>query len=546
MAFVPLKVVGSCVMDDETLFGHMEAAVARGFPEVTEQLPIRDGVVALVASGPSVAGELNVIREMQAIGTPIVAVKDAHDWLIGKGVIPDFALAIDPQEHRWNCFKAKHPDVQYMIASQCHAAMFDHLEGHKVTIWHPYIMKGQKRPRGRMTIGGGTTSGLRAISLFYVLGYRHFALFGFDSCLKGGMLRVNGDAPKQEVNEVRIEPDGEAFYCTPSMALQAQHFQNHYDWMPDATFYPFGDGLIQSIIRKRDQNAAALADIQARPAKPNDRVSFIHSGDLSVASYRYRAAIPASQIDASVNDLTADTLIFAKPSPQELWEMAKAKARGARVIVDFCDDHFDWTHYQEALRLADDVTCPTEAMAKVIEEHGKPALVIPDPYEYRELQPHCKGTNLLWFGHAVNRDGLARVMPEIAEYPLLVISNFPGSITWSERTVLQALANADIVILPKTDDYKSPNRALEAIRQGCFVVAEPHPALNDIPGIWIGNIKEGIEWARWNLPLANDRTLAAQKYVRERYSPPTVGCAWRRLIQSPSTSAAGKSTGTDG
>jgi hypothetical protein len=48
-----------------------------------------------------------------------------------------------------------------------------------------------------MLIGGGTTSGLRAISLFYVLGWRHFALFGFDSCLTGDMLRINGSGLKE-------------------------------------------------------------------------------------------------------------------------------------------------------------------------------------------------------------------------------------------------------------------------------------------------------------------------------------------------------------
>jgi hypothetical protein len=45
-------------------------------------------------------------------------------------------------------------------------------------------------------------------------------------------------------------------------------------------------------------------------------------------------------------------------------DMARAKARGAWVVVDFCDDHFDWLHYQEALRLADAVTCSTNEMAK--------------------------------------------------------------------------------------------------------------------------------------------------------------------------------------
>lgn len=58
-----------------------------------------------------------------------------------------------------------------------------------------------------MLIGGGTTSGLRAISLFYVLGYRQFELFGFDSCNDGELLRVNGDGLKDgdKLIEVKID-----------------------------------------------------------------------------------------------------------------------------------------------------------------------------------------------------------------------------------------------------------------------------------------------------------------------------------------------------
>jgi uncharacterized Rossmann fold enzyme len=173
MSFLPLKVNGQCVADDETLFAHMDAAIAKGYPQVKQAEPAKTGAVLLVASAPSVKGQLEVIKKMQAAGAPVVAIKGAHDWLIDNGVIPDYALAIDPQEHRIAFYKP-HKAVKYMIASQCHPAMFDNLAGCDVTLWHPYLTKGQNRPKNSMLIGGGTTSGLRAMSLFYVLGWRQF------------------------------------------------------------------------------------------------------------------------------------------------------------------------------------------------------------------------------------------------------------------------------------------------------------------------------------------------------------------------------------
>jgi len=223
--------------------------------------------------------------------------------------------------------------------------------------------------------------------------------------------------------------------------------------------------------------------------------------------------------------------------------MARAKARGAWVVVDFCDDHFDWVHYKEALRLADAVTCPTEAMAQIIKGHGRDAMVIADPYEYPEAKPHYNGVNLLWYGHAVNRHSLERVMPDLEGYPLRVVSNFGGAIPWSHETMLEEFARTDIVIIPKTEEYKSPNRAIEAIRQGCFVVAEPHPSLKDFP-IWLGDIKEGIEWTKQQ--NVNELIFKAQKFVTEWYTPKILIDKWKTYTALRTTLDAEKRNGTVG
>jgi hypothetical protein len=543
MSSLPLKITGKCVAEDDILFANMDAAIARGYPQVKQAQPAKTGAILLVASAPSVKGQLELIKKMKAAGSPIVAIKGAHDWLIENGVTPDYALAIDPQEHRIAFYKPQ-PSVHYMIASQCHPAMFDNLDGHQVTLWHPYLKKGQDRPKKTMLIGGGTTSGLRAISLFYVLGYRQFELFGFDSCNDGELLRVNGDGLKDgdKLIEVKIDPQGETFDCNMSMALQAEHFQTYYDYLPDATFNGHGRGLIQAIIKKRNQNMMELGGIIDGKGELNERTSFIHWGDKNAASWRYRAKIPAGDW-ASHNDLTADTLIFAKPQANELMDMARTKARGAWVVVDFCDDHFDWLHYQEALRLADAVTCSTTEMARRIKDLGRDAIVISDPYEYPEMPPHFKEVNLLWYGHHVNRDSLQRILPDLEGYPLRVVSNFDGAIPWSKETMLEEFARADIVVIPATAPYKSANRAIEAIRQGCYVVAEPHPALEGFP-IYIGNIKEGIEWTKQQ--SMNELISKAQRFVRAEFSPQTLIDKWRIATKRPTTLDAEKRNGTVG
>jgi hypothetical protein len=209
-------------------------------------------------------------------------------------------------------------------------------------------------------------------------------------------------------------------------------------------------------------------------------------------------------------------------------------------------DHFDQQLYQRMLQYADYVTCPTEAMKARIAHPD--VTVILDPYEFDEEAPHCNGNKVLWFGHGTNFKTLIPLLPQIFA-PLTVVSNIPLAMPWSLETMVEQFALNDIVILPATADYKSPNRAVEAIRQGCFVVAEPHPALTDFPGIWIGDIPKGIEWASQNPLQANAWTRRAQKWVKEKYSPRIQADAWKSLFtraKSRSTSEAAASTGRAG
>lgn len=272
------------------------------------------------------------------------------------------------------------------------------------------------------------------------------------------------------------------------------------------------------------------------------KVSFIHGGGYGMASFRYRALAPALALGAAINDPAADVLVFAKPASADLGLASQARNFG-KVIVDFCDDHFEQPHYGSFAALADAITCPTVEMARLIKQKtGRTATVIPDCYEYEEVAPHCRGDSLVWFGHASNLESL-RALGELKN--LRVISNAKGCIPWSIETVKESLRTADIFVLPATKPYKSPNRALEAIRMGCFIAADSHPALADIP-VWKSGAKAGIAWAIENPEQAREMTRAAQDYIRERYSPRTLAFAWRKLLASVSTSAAEKSAGRVG
>lgn len=286
-------------------------------------------------------------------------------------------------------------------------------------------------------------------------------------------------------------------------------------------------------------------------------ISFLHPNTTATqASYRYRALVPSTGLDCAINDPLADVVIFAKPHQSDLAVLTQVQADGRRTIVDSCDVHWNKPSIRTMMERADVLTANTSYMAALIHEcFGRHATVIDDAYAYPEVPPHCHGTNLLWFGHSSNAESFTRIARLMQSYSHRVCTTaqavkdptHPSFVEWSVEALADELSRADIVLIPETAPHKSANRTIEATRQGCFVIAEPHPSLVGFPGIWIGNIKEGLAWTASHLEEARYRTSLAQDYVRSRYSPERVVNAWRTLVtDSMSMWAAEESIGRDG
>lgn len=261
------------------------------------------------------------------------------------------------------------------------------------------------------------------------------------------------------------------------------------------------------------------------------RYSFFHTRDEQQASYRYRGLIPAKQLGVPMNDEEADCWILSKITKESIPLLEAAQRRGKYLIADVCDPHFHLSYYQRVIAEADALTTTTPLLAQFLfEDFGRTATVIDDPYEFECVLPHVAGNNLLWFGHATNYSGLAMFREALKDYPLRIVSNIEGMIPWSKATMREEFLKADIVLLPDSAPTKSANRAVEAIQQGCFVVATPHPSLEGIPGIWVGDLLKGVAWASTHPQDANARLTQSQAYVQARYSPARVANAWRTLV----------------
>lgn len=251
----PLKIQARCVAGPDERLNHIKLALERNLEEFGASKP-HEKEVAIVGSGPSVRSQVKKIRSLKKKGCMIIAVKGAHDFLIEKNIIPHAALAVDPQPHIVKCFKRKldrHDRPAYLIASQCHPEVFDYLSDQRVILWHLLATSSHEFLKGRLQVGGGSTSGSRGIVLAYMMGFRKFHLFGFDSCLSGDnrekLRKVTGEmwgGEKEKILELVCE--GETFYADPAMAAQANEIQDVFAMLEGAKIKAYGHGLIQQVV----------------------------------------------------------------------------------------------------------------------------------------------------------------------------------------------------------------------------------------------------------------------------------------------------------
>lgn len=238
------------VYGGESVHENVKSALGRGLHEITPAFFSHDGHIVIVGSGPSLPQFIGEIRAEREKGRPICAIKGAHDYLVENDLIPELFVSIEAQD-KTHQLKHKNPHTVYLLASRVHPEMFNCLKGHNVMLWHSWAETELfKEFKGKLLVGGGTTSGLRALTLFYVLGFRNFILYGFDSCLAGDgkTKRFTGEQAGMVVDRW---VGGRRFLCNGAMALQADEVQELVKVMPDMKIKVKGDGLIAAIWAER-------------------------------------------------------------------------------------------------------------------------------------------------------------------------------------------------------------------------------------------------------------------------------------------------------
>lgn len=255
----PLIITSKCIYTPEQIIEQIKENIKLKLVEFRQAVVLNNGDFCMVGSGPSIEDHLEAIKDCQNQGMPIIAIKGAHDWLIERGIIPDLCIMLDPQPKTLNCIKHRgqwptsHKGCIYMIASQCAPEIFEALKGQRTVIWHALSNIGEAEILpGKMLVGGGTTTGLRGVNLGYLMGFRRFRMFGFDSCLKDKESKIKRMTGETATKVLDVECGKRVFYCNPAMAGQANEIQSMIKMFGgDIKIKSYGYGLITELLRER-------------------------------------------------------------------------------------------------------------------------------------------------------------------------------------------------------------------------------------------------------------------------------------------------------
>ena len=282
------------------------------------------------------------------------------------------------------------------------------------------------------------------------------------------------------------------------------------------------------------------------------------------ASHRIRALRPVEglrslDVDADIiNDKDIDKLskddivIFTKDTDPN--QMLKLKRKGYTVGFDICDNKFkeEGERYHVYCREADFITCNTEFQQKEVRRHvGKDAHIYIDPIE-RPIEPHtrtsCEPVELLWYGGSASLKyvGFGEIIPYLnasgINYRLTIITNDAeekvahlcelGNVVYHEWTYElheAKVRNSDIVFIPMTIGKahlsrrtitKSPNRVLDGLAQGRWVVASPVPSYLQVSKFcWLDDYLEGIRFYLEEPDVVREKIYKGQEWIKANATP---------------------------
>lgn len=237
-----------------TIQAQRDANCARGLPSVQKE-GLRDKHVAVVGFGPSLVDTWHGLlqRKYDAIWT----VSKAHDFLVGRGVIPTHHSDVDFREHKVKYNTRWQAATRYVLATQVHPTYLDVLKDFDVTLFH--VMNAGTYPGRYMKQPVTFDVGLQAARLAYELGYRTQDWYGLDASVRPEATHAGPHEGWRIIEALGNEPlkpmpvliAGQEWVMNQLLVRQALFCERMLHGLPRLRATIHGDGALRPFLQER-------------------------------------------------------------------------------------------------------------------------------------------------------------------------------------------------------------------------------------------------------------------------------------------------------
>lgn len=204
--------------------------------------------IAVVGFGPSLKDTWE-----EALTYPVVmSMSGSHRFLVDRGRRPDLHVEVDPRPHKVGLIGPPQQGTTYYLSSCCHPAVFDHLAGQDIKVWHVFTGKEagfRPIPYAEWALSGGSGVGIRAIVLARMLGYKNIHVFGIDGNVSPRHGSHAGEHPGQIHKTEKFRYNGVKYRTTASLLAVARETTSQLNQLPDTTVTFHGEGLVQALAK---------------------------------------------------------------------------------------------------------------------------------------------------------------------------------------------------------------------------------------------------------------------------------------------------------
>lgn len=277
---IPVLVV--CNTPDEEIERNVRENSALDLPWIGFR-PAHERVAVLVGGGPSLADHIEDVRAWAGHGATVFAMNGAARFLAERGIDVDYQVIADAKPETAGLV---HPDARaHLIASQANPETL--VRAGAPTLWHLAVDEQmdrlfpveRRKAGGYALVGGGAAVGNSALCLAYVMGYRTFHCFGYDSSHRGEASHAYAQPMNAFIPVVEVEWAGRVYRSSVAMKAQAEKFQITAQALrrEGCAIHVHGDGLLPAMwntdpahLTERDKYRLMWGAEQYRTVSPGE------------------------------------------------------------------------------------------------------------------------------------------------------------------------------------------------------------------------------------------------------------------------------------